>query len=111
MSYDRGSCPQPKYIESEPEVLPNAPTNGNIPRTIGMTTGGVVQTPTEHGESHTFQGFPVPVGDEAVIAAGGEEGQLGTGRGLHPPDDEPHRRGVGLALEGSAELVPISEGE
>ena len=55
MSYDRGSCPQPKYIESEPEVLPNAPTNGNIPRTIGMTTGGVVQTPTEHGESHTFQ--------------------------------------------------------
>ena len=47
------------------------------------------------------QGFPVPVGDEAVIAVGGEEGQLGTGRGLHPPDDEPHRRGVRLALEGS----------
>ena len=39
------------------------------------------------------QGFPVPVGDEAVIGVGGEEGQLGTGRGLHPPDDEPHRRG------------------
>ena len=47
-----------------------------------------------------FQGFPVPVGDEAVIAVGGEEGQLGTGRGFHPPDDEPYRRGVGLALEG-----------
>ena len=46
------------------------------------------------------QGFPVPVGDEAVIAVAGEEGQLGTGRGLHPPDDEPHRRGVGLTLEG-----------
>ena len=46
------------------------------------------------------QGFPVPVGDEAVIAVGGEEGQLGTGRGLHAPDDEPHRRGVGLTLEG-----------
>ncbi len=45
------------------------------------------------------QGFPVPVGDAAVIAVAGEEGQLGTGRGLHPPDDEPHRRGVGLALE------------
>ena len=41
-----------------------------------------------------FQGLPVPVGDEAVIAVGGEESQLGTGRGLHPPDDEPHRRGV-----------------
>ena len=47
-----------------------------------------------------FQGFPVPVGDEAVIAVGGEEGQLGTGRGLHPPDDEPHRRGAGFTLEG-----------
>ena len=40
-----------------------------------------------------IQGFPLPVGDEAVIAVGGEEGQLGTGRGLHAPDDEPHRRG------------------
>ena len=47
-----------------------------------------------------FQDFPVPVGDAAVIAVGGEEGQLGTGRGLHPPDDEPHRCGVGLILEG-----------
>ena len=42
-----------------------------------------------------FEGLPLPVGDEAVIAVGGEEGQLGTGRGLHPPDDEPYRRGVG----------------
>ena len=30
-----------------------------------------------------FQGLSVPVGDEAVIAVGGEEGQLGTGRRLH----------------------------
>ena len=29
-----------------------------------------------------FQGFPVPVGDEAVIAVAGEEGQLGTGVGF-----------------------------
>ena len=36
-----------------------------------------------------------------TVIAVGEEGQLGTGRGLHAPDDEPHRRGVGLALEGS----------
>ena len=54
-----------------------------------------------------FQGLPVPVGAEAVIAVGGEEGQLGTGRGLHPPDDEPYRRGVRLTLEGGAE--PVSE--
>ena len=31
--------------------------------------------------------LPVPVRDEAVIAVFGEEGQLGTGRRLHPPDD------------------------
>ena len=52
-----------------------------------------------------FQGFPVPVGDEAVIAVVGEEGQLGTGRGLRPPDDEPYRRGTGPGLEGGAEGV------
>ena len=37
---------------------------------------------------------------KAVIAVVDEEGQLGTGRWLHPPDDEPHRHGVGLTLEG-----------
>ena len=26
---------------------------------------------------------------------------MGTGRRLHPPDDEPHRSGIGLAPEGS----------
>ena len=38
-----------------------------------------------------FQGISVAVGDEAVIAVAGEECQLGTGCGLHPADDEPHR--------------------
>ena len=33
-----------------------------------------------------FQRLSVPVGDEAVIAVYGEEGQLGTGRRLHTPD-------------------------
>ena len=46
------------------------------------------------------QGCPVPVGDEAVIAVVDEEGQLGTGRGFYPPDDEPHRNGVGLLWKG-----------
>ena len=54
-----------------------------------------------------FQGLSVPVGNEAVIAVGGEEGQLGTGRRLHPPDDEPYRRGVRLGLEPGVE--PVSE--
>ena len=46
------------------------------------------------------QGTPVTIGDAAVVAVVGEEGQLGTGRGLNPPDDEPHRCGAGLTLEG-----------
>ena len=46
-----------------------------------------------------FQGVAVPVGDEGVIAVGSESGQLRAGRGPHPPDDEPHRRGTGLTLE------------
>ena len=54
-----------------------------------------------------FEHLPIAIGDEAVIAVGGEEGQLGTGRGPHPPDDEPHRRGVGFTLEGDIE--PVSE--
>ena len=52
-----------------------------------------------------FEQLPVPVGDEAVIAVVGEESQLGTGRGPHPPDDEPYRRGIRLGLEGGVELV------
>ena len=57
-----------------------------------------------------IQGFPLSVGDAAVIAVGGEEGQLGTGRGLHAPDDEPHRRGVGLTLEGGVASLGHSGG-
>ena len=47
-----------------------------------------------------FEHLPGPVGHEAVTAVSGEEGQLGTGRELHPPDAEPHRRGVRFTLEG-----------
>ena len=46
------------------------------------------------------QRFPVPVGDAAVISVVDEEGQMSTGRGFHPPDDEPHRCGVGITLKG-----------
>ena len=35
-----------------------------------------------------FQGFRVPVGDEAVIGCSWRKGSMGTlGAGLHPPDE------------------------
>ena len=56
------------------------------------------------------QHLPIPVGDEGVITVSGEGGKLGTGRRLHLPDNEPHRRGVRLGLERGAELVSEVEG-
>ncbi len=70
------------------------------PDTVLQVADGILDLGVAAMVGLQFQGLPVPVGDEAVIAVVGEEGQLGTGRGLHPPDDEPHRRGAGLTLEG-----------
>ena len=56
-----------------------------------------------------FQGLSIPIGDESVIAVVGEEGQLGTGRGLHPAYDEPHRRGVGLTVEGGVASTTVAD--
>ena len=47
-----------------------------------------------------FQRLPIAVVDEGVIAVSGEEGELGTGRRLHPPDNEPHRAASGLVWNG-----------
>ena len=46
-----------------------------------------------------FQGVALPVRDEGVIAVAGKQGQLGTGRGPDPADDEAHRCGVRLTPE------------
>ena len=54
----------------------------------------------------SVRGVPVPVGDAAVTAVGGEEGKLGTGRGLHPPDDELHRCRIGLTLKRGVSWSP-----
>ena len=42
---------------------------------------------------------PRPVSDEGVIAVVGKQGQLGSGRGPDPSDDEPKWSGAGLTLE------------
>ena len=61
----------------------------------------------------SFQRLPAPVGDEAVIAVGGEEGQMGTGRRLHPPDDEPYRRGIrlGYRLDEIPQAFVLADGD
>ena len=65
-----------------------------------------------------LQGVSLPVGDEGVITVFGREGQLGSGCGLDPSDDEPHRSGIGFSSEGGidglchvgAALHPVGNG-
>ena len=64
--------------------------------------------------------YPIAVGDEGVIAVSGEEGELGTGRRLHPPDNRaaPARRpawsGTGCksisATSAAHRLMPVGNG-
>ena len=75
------------------------------PHAVLEVSDGILDLGVAAMVSLQFEHLPVPVGDEAVIAVGGEEGQLGTGRGLHSPDDEPHRCGAGLSPEGGVEGV------
>ena len=75
------------------------------PHTVLEVSDGILDLGVAAMVGLQFEHLPVPVGDEAVIAVAGEEGQLGTGRGLHPPDDEPHRRGVRLRLWKGVQVV------
>ena len=77
------------------------------PHTVLEVSDGILDLGVAAMVGLQFQGVPVSVGDEAVIAVAGEEGQLGAVRGLHPPDDEPHQCGVGLTLEGGVQ--PVSQ--
>ena len=81
------------------------------PHTVLEVSDGILDLGVAAMVGLQFEHLPVPVSDEAVIAVGGEEGQLGTGRGLHTPDDEPHRCGVRFTLEGSAEPVSKVSGK
>ena len=90
------------------------PTDQDAGRHLDRQAGGIVGEAArgETIETHAaievsavlglrFQGLPLPDGDEAVTAKGGEEDHEGTGRGLHPTDDEPHRGGGGFSPKGS----------
>ena len=98
-----------QHLHRQPGGVGGEATRGEMvqPHAVLEVSDGVLDLGMAAMVGLQFQGLPLPVGDEAVIAVAGEEGQLGTGRGFHPPDDEPHRRGVGLALEGGVQ--PVSE--
>ena len=106
-------CPAGQVVGHRLDGQPGA-VGGEAPRGEMVQPDAVLEVPYRILDlgvaaviSLQFEGLPVPVGDEAVIAVGGKEGELGTGRGLHPSDDEPYRRGVRLGLEGGVE--PVSE--
>ena len=52
------------------------------PDAVLQVSDGILDLGVAAVVSLQFEQLPVPVGDEAVIAVGGEEGQLGTGRGF-----------------------------
>ena len=103
-------CPTGQVMKHLPVSPAKRSTGGETarrhvvqPHDVLQVSNGVLDLGMAAVICNTTPGLPgSPVGDEAVIAVGGEEGQLGTGSGLHPPDSEPHRSGDGLTLEGGA---------
>ena len=90
-------------LHGQPGAVGGEAARGEMvqPQAVLEVSDGVLDLGVAAMVGLQFQGFPLPVGDAAVIAVAGEEGQLGTGRGLHPPDDEPHRCGSsGLLWKG-----------
>ena len=93
-----------EHLDGQPGSVGGEAARGEMvqPDAVLEVSDGVLDLGVAPMVGLQFQGFPVPVGDEAVIAVGGKEGQLGTGRGFYPPDDEPRGCGVRLTLEGGA---------
>ena len=90
------------YLYRQPGGVGGEAARGEMvqPHTVLEVSDGILDLGVAAMVGLQFEHLPVPVGDEAVIAVGGEEGQLGTGRGLQTPDDEPHRRGVSSLWKG-----------
>ena len=68
--------------------------------TVLQVADGVLDLGVSAVVSFQFQGVALSVRDEGMIAVAGKQGQLGTGRGPDPSDDEAHRCGVRLTPEG-----------
>ena len=77
------------HLDGQPDSVGGEAARGEMiqPHAVLEVSDGILDLGVAAVVGLKVQGFPVPVGDAAVIAVAGEEGQLGTGHGLHPPDD------------------------
>ena len=90
------------HLYREPGGVSGEAARGEMvqPHAVLEVSDGILDLGVAAMISLQFQGFPVPVGDEGVIAVVDQQGQLRARGGLHPLDDEPHRCGAGLTPEG-----------
>ena len=72
-----------QHLHGQPGAVGGEAARGEMiqPHAILEVSDGVLDLGVAAMVGFQFQGLPVPVGDAAVIAVGGKEGQLGTGRG------------------------------
>ena len=72
------------YLDRQPSGVGGEAPRGEMVESDAVleVSNGVLDLGVAAMVGLQFQGCPVPVGDEAVVAVAGEEGQLGTGRGL-----------------------------
>ena len=72
------------HLDGQPGSVGGEAARGEMvqPHAVLQVSDGILDLGVAAMVGLQFQGFPVPVSDEAVIAVGREEGQLGTGRGF-----------------------------
>ena len=81
-----------RFVGPSPATASQAPLAANRPDrqvvqpdAVLEVSDGVLDLGVAAMVSLQLERLLIPVGDEAVVAVAGEQGQLGTGRGLHTP--------------------------
>ena len=75
------------HLHRQPGAVGGEAARGEMiqPHAVLEVSDGVLDLGVAAVVGFQCQGVPVPVGDAAVIAVAGEEGQLGTECGFYPP--------------------------
>ena len=94
------ACGEAAIPTEEPDPSPTTASTAPIIADATSVSNRIAFTSYRDGSSREYIMNADGTGQTrlTVIAVGGEESQLRTGRRLHPPDDEPYRRGVRLGL-------------